>query len=323
MMLDPIPQTTNSVLPASTSARSCRRASAPGRASTNGHLWPPGPAWLLVSRREMIRTHSARKEAGGDERLPGPQRQRGLVLPLSSGGGRGGLCLGSGSGVERSLASCCMLCSSTTSAIAECNGFFGLAPPPRLPPASRDRLRSAPAPTQSLCLWAPAPNELSEATYSSQLPYPKSKVEPLPVLGSGYLSRVHIYPTQVESVFQMKSQPKSATFQGVLSSSASGSGTRMPVKPGCFAVRWAQNLDSAQIKATFQGCLQLRKPHDAWPQDVSLPLAFDCCGMKVFCPPQQADQGPGCLSSQGVLQSDGLKISAQISNVSGLQLRKP
>ncbi|EJK52418.1 hypothetical protein THAOC_28304, partial [Thalassiosira oceanica] len=42
-----------------------------------------------------------------------------------------------------------------------------------------------------------------EATYSSQLPYPKSKVEPLPVLGSGYLSRVHIYPTQVESVFQI------------------------------------------------------------------------------------------------------------------------
>ncbi|EJK52130.1 hypothetical protein THAOC_28633 [Thalassiosira oceanica] len=42
-----------------------------------------------------------------------------------------------------------------------------------------------------------------EATYSSQQPYPKSKVEPPPVLGSGYLSRVHIYPTQVESVFQM------------------------------------------------------------------------------------------------------------------------
>ncbi|EJK63954.1 hypothetical protein THAOC_15360, partial [Thalassiosira oceanica] len=56
---------------------------------------------------------------------------------------------------------------------------------------------------------------------------------------------------------------------------------------------------------------------------VSLPLAFDCCGMKVSCPPQQADQGPGCLSSQGVLQSDGLKISAQISNVSGVQLHKP
>ncbi|EJK56500.1 hypothetical protein THAOC_23601 [Thalassiosira oceanica] len=128
MMLDPIPQTTNSVLPASTSARSCRRASAPGRASTNGHLWPPGPAWLLVSRREMIRTHSAEKEAGGDERLPGPQRQRGLVLPLLSGGGRGGLCLGSGSGVERSLASCCIMFINN---FGDCRmqRFFGLAAP--------------------------------------------------------------------------------------------------------------------------------------------------------------------------------------------------
>mmetsp|Transcript_19890 Transcript_19890/g.44319 ORF Transcript_19890/g.44319 Transcript_19890/m.44319 type:complete len:114 (+) Transcript_19890:2-343(+) len=83
----------------------------------------------------------------------------------------------------------------------------------------------------------------------------------------------------------------------------------MPVKPGCFAVRWAQNLSPNQSNVSG---VQLRKPHDAWPQDVSLPLAFDCCGMKVSCPPQQADQGPGCLSSQGVLQSDGLKISAQI-----------
>ncbi|EJK63681.1 hypothetical protein THAOC_15646, partial [Thalassiosira oceanica] len=162
----PPTQTTNSVLPASTSARSCRRASAPGRASTNGHLRPPGPAWLLVSRREMIRTHSAEKEAGGDERLPGPQRQRGLVLPLLSGGGRGGLCLGSGSGVERSLASCCITYVHQ----------------------QLRRLQNATVFLASL-----------RARAACEVPLP----EPPPVLGSGYLSRVHIYPTQVESVFQM------------------------------------------------------------------------------------------------------------------------
>ena len=53
----------------------------------------------------------------------------------------------------------------------------------------------------------------------------------------------------------------------------------------------------------------LWKHPDAWWEGVLFPLAFDCYATKVFCPPWYWNQGPGgWLSSQGVLQSDEIKI---------------
>ena len=71
----------------------------------------------------------------------------------------------------------------------------------------------------------------------------------------------------------------------------------------------------------FRGCDSQKHP-DAWSEGVLLPLAFDCYATKVFCPPWYWNRGPGWLSSQGVLQSDETKISAQISNILRVRLQK-
>ena len=78
------------------------------------------------------------------------------------------------------------------------------------------------------------------------------------------------------------------------------SGTRMAVKPGCFAIRRDQNLSPVQISNFLR--VRLQKQPDAWPEGVPLPLAFDCYATKVFCPPWYWNRGPGWLSSQGSSQ---------------------
>ena len=68
--------------------------------------------------------------------------------------------------------------------------------------------------------------------------------------------------------------------------------------------------------------VRLQKQPDAWSEGVSLPLAFAWYAAKVICPPCYWNWGPGWLSSQGVLQSDRTKISAQISNILSVRLQK-
>ena len=77
------------------------------------------------------------------------------------------------------------------------------------------------------------------------------------------------------------------------------SGTRMAVKPGCFAIRRDPNLSPNQ--QLFEGAGQLQKQPDAWSEGVPLPLAFDCYATKVLCHPWYWNRGPGWLPSQGVL----------------------
>ena len=84
------------------------------------------------------------------------------------------------------------------------------------------------------------------------------------------------------------------------------SGTRMAVKPGCFAIRRDQNLSMNQQLLR----VRLQKQPDAFPEGVPLPLAFACYATKVFCPSWYWSRGPGWLSCQGVLQSDETKIPA-------------
>ena len=93
---------------------------------------------------------------------------------------------------------------------------------------------------------------------------------------------------------------------------------------GCHARVRVLQSDETKISAQISNILRVRlqkQPH-AWPEGVSLPLAFDCHATKVFCPPWYWNRGPGWLSSQGVLQSDETKISAQISNILRVRLQK-
>ena len=68
--------------------------------------------------------------------------------------------------------------------------------------------------------------------------------------------------------------------------------------------------------------MRLQKKLDVWSEGARLPLAFDCFATKAFCPPWYWNQGPGWLSSQGVLQSDETKIWAQMSNFMRVRLQK-
>ena len=129
-----------------------------------------------------------------------------------------------------------------------------------------------------------------------------------------------------------KSEPKSATFGGCDSRNNLMPGRRMSrshlhliVMPqrrcvlhgigigdqdGCQA-RVFCNLtrpksEPNQISNFWR--VQLQKQPDAWSEGVPLPLAFDCYATKALCPPWYWNRGPGWLSSQGVLQSDEIKI---------------
>ena len=94
--------------------------------------------------------------------------------------------------------------------------------------------------------------------------------------------------------------------------------------PGWLSSQGVLQSDETKISAQISNILRVRlqKQPDAWPEGVSLPLAFDCYATKVFCPPWYWNRGPGWLSSQGVLQSDETKISAQISNILRVRLQK-
>ena len=74
--------------------------------------------------------------------------------------------------------------------------------------------------------------------------------------------------------------------------------------------------------ATFGGCDSRNNPMPGRRASRSHLLALDCYATKVFCPPWYWNRGPGWLSSQGVLQSDRPKISAQIGNFWRVRLQK-